>query len=98
MPRRRWRTRRLPAPVPPRSRCAALDREERGSFPRRMFESAKPVYQKLLAEIEEAGLTKKERVIRSPQGARIEASPGGEVLNFCANNYLGLANHPEVTA
>ncbi len=63
-----------------------------------MFQSAKPVYQKLLAEIEAAGLTKRERIIDSPQGARIEAKPGGEVLNFCANNYLGLANHPEVLA
>jgi glycine C-acetyltransferase len=63
-----------------------------------MFESAKPIYQKLLAEIDEAGLTKRERIIQSPQGAMIEAKPGGEVLNFCANNYLGLANHPDVVA
>lgn len=59
-----------------------------------MFDAAKPIYTQLLAEIEEAGLTKNERVIGSPQGATIDASPGGEVLNFCANNYLGLANHP----
>jgi glycine C-acetyltransferase len=63
-----------------------------------MFESARPVYQKLLTEIEEQGLTKRERVIESPQGAIIAAKPGGEVLNFCANNYLGLANHPEIVA
>ena len=49
-----------------------------------------------LASIEEAGLRKRERVITSPQGARIQVSPGGEVLNFCANNYLGLGNHPRL--
>ena len=51
-----------------------------------------------LASIEEAGLRKRERVITSPQGARIRVSPGGEVLNFCANNYLGLGNHPRLVA
>jgi glycine C-acetyltransferase len=49
-----------------------------------------------LRSIEEAGLLKRERVITSPQGARIRVAPGGEVLNFCANNYLGLASHPRV--
>jgi glycine C-acetyltransferase len=46
-----------------------------------------------LAEIEEAGLTKRERSIRGPQQALITAD-GSQVLNFCANNYLGLADHP----
>lgn len=46
-----------------------------------------------LAEIEDAGLTKRERSIRGPQQALISAD-GAEVLNFCANNYLGLADHP----
>ncbi|MBN9631673.1 MAG: glycine C-acetyltransferase, partial [Actinobacteria bacterium] len=46
-----------------------------------------------LAEIEEAGLTKRERSIHGPQAALITAD-GAEVLNFCANNYLGLADHP----
>jgi glycine C-acetyltransferase len=63
-----------------------------------MFENARPIYRELLKEIDDAGLTKRERRITSPQGAKITAEPGGEVLNFCANNYLGLANHPEVIA
>jgi glycine C-acetyltransferase len=48
-----------------------------------------------IAEIEQAGLCKRERVIESPQTAHIRVA-GGEVLNLCANNYLGLANHPAV--
>ena len=50
--------------------------------------------QQELKSIEEAGLYKKERIITSPQGAGIKVSTGEEVLNFCANNYLGLSNHP----
>ncbi|HEV7182996.1 MAG TPA: glycine C-acetyltransferase [Leifsonia sp.] len=50
-----------------------------------------------LAEIDEAGLTKHERSIRGPQQALINAD-GAEVLNFCANNYLGLADHPALVA
>ncbi|MBL7112761.1 MAG: glycine C-acetyltransferase [Bacteroidales bacterium] len=50
--------------------------------------------QQELKSIEEAGLYKKERIITSPQGACIKVSTGEEVLNFCANNYLGLSNHP----
>ena len=49
-----------------------------------------------LAEIESAGLFKKERIITSPQEAVIKISTGEEVINFCANNYLGLSNHPKV--
>ncbi len=48
-----------------------------------------------LAGIEESGLTKRERLIDSPQGAVIRVG-GAEVLNFCANNYLGLSSHPKV--
>src|SRR5438876_9808964 len=51
-----------------------------------------------LAELEAAGLYKHERVIDSPQSAEIHVAGGGDVLNFCANNYLGLANHPDIMA
>ncbi len=49
-----------------------------------------------LSQIEAEGLYKKERTITTPQGIDIKTKEGGEVLNFCANNYLGLANHPEL--
>ena len=49
-----------------------------------------------LRSIEEAGLFKTERIITSPQGAEISLTTGQEVLNFCANNYLGLSNHPRL--
>ncbi|MFN2395272.1 MAG: glycine C-acetyltransferase [Bacteroidales bacterium] len=52
--------------------------------------------QKQLQEIDEAGLYKRERIITSPQKAEIELNTGEKVLNFCANNYLGLSNHPKV--
>ena len=52
--------------------------------------------QKELEDIKEAGLYKKERIITSPQDAVIKISTGEEVINFCANNYLGLSSHPEV--
>ena len=53
---------------------------------------------KELADIKAAGLYKDERVITTPQRADIEVKNGGEVLNFCANNYLGLSNHPRLIA
>ncbi len=49
-----------------------------------------------LARIESAGLTKREAALASPQGTRIRLADGRELLNFCANNYLGLANHPRL--
>jgi len=49
-----------------------------------------------LREIEEAGLFKRERIITTPQDAVIKTTDGEEVLNFCANNYLGLSSHPRV--
>ena len=49
-----------------------------------------------LKEIEESGLYKRERIITSPQQARINVQTGETVLNMCANNYLGLSNHPEI--
>lgn len=51
-----------------------------------------------LADIETAGLTKHERLITTPQGAHVGVQGGREVLNLCANNYLGLAQHPQVNA
>ncbi|ETN91702.1 2-amino-3-ketobutyrate coenzyme A ligase [Gammaproteobacteria bacterium MOLA455] len=51
-----------------------------------------------LRQIEDSGLTKNERQITSPQGARVSVNRGAPVLNLCANNYLGLAQHPEVQA
>jgi glycine C-acetyltransferase len=52
----------------------------------------------VLREIDSAGLTKRERVIITPQNAHIRVETGPEVLNLCANNYLGLARHPDVIA
>ncbi len=61
-----------------------------------MYDTLKPKLQQELKEIEAAGLFKKERIITSPQSAEITLSNGQQVLNFCANNYLGLSSHPKV--
>ncbi|MBL7942020.1 MAG: glycine C-acetyltransferase [Flavobacteriales bacterium] len=62
-----------------------------------MYETMKAHLEAELQAIREAGLYKKERIITSPQGAEITVG-GKTVLNFCANNYLGLSSHPMVTA
>jgi len=61
-----------------------------------MTESTKKYYSNILTSIESEGLYKSERIITSPQNAKIEVTGGQKVLNMCANNYLGLANNPEL--
>jgi glycine C-acetyltransferase len=61
-----------------------------------MYGTSKAYFIDRIAEIEKAGLFKRERVIDSPQQAKLTVAAGAEVLNLCANNYLGLANHPAV--
>ena len=61
-----------------------------------MYTTLKPVLEQELAAIQEAGLYKRERVITTPQNAEIATTETPEVLNFCANNYLGLSSHPRV--
>ncbi|HUU11403.1 MAG TPA: glycine C-acetyltransferase [Phycisphaerae bacterium] len=63
-----------------------------------MFGSLRETVVAALGDIRDAGLYKPERVITSPQGARITVQGGREVLNFCANNYLGLSSDPRVIA
>ena len=60
------------------------------------MDNTKKHYLDILSQIEAEGLYKRERTITTPQGVDISTVEGGEVLNFCANNYLGLANHPHI--
>ena len=61
-----------------------------------MYKKLQPVLQKKINEIREANLYKNERIITTPQGAVIKTTDGKEVINFCANNYLGLSAHPRI--
>lgn len=61
-----------------------------------MYTSFQEHISKIIGEIKEAGLYKDERIIISPQGAEIELNTGQKVLNFCANNYLGLSDNPSL--
>lgn len=61
-----------------------------------MYKTLQPALQQELEQIEKDGLFKRERIIVTPQGADIKVSTGQEVINFCANNYLGLSSHPKV--
>ena len=61
-----------------------------------MYGDIQNFLQQELKSIEQAGLFKRERIIITPQGADIRVDSGQEVINFCANNYLGLSSHPTV--
>jgi glycine C-acetyltransferase len=61
-------------------------------------DAARAAYSAALADLRDAGLTKDERVLTTPQGPEVRVADGAPVLNFCANNYLGLSSHPDVIA
>src|SRR6266480_3617433 len=63
-----------------------------------MYNNFRPLILQQLEEIRAAGTYKRERVIVTPQGTTVRVSDGKPVLNLCANNYLGLAQHPAVAA
>jgi glycine C-acetyltransferase len=63
-----------------------------------MYKKLQPVLQKQIKEIKDLNLFKKERVITTPQGAVIKTTDGKEVINFCANNYLGLSSDAQIIA
>ena len=87
----------LPVPVPPRlegGEVLSRGRKKEAAVDSSFLEHLR----RETAALQENGLYKRERVITSPQSAAIRIEGGREVVNFCANNYLGLANHPEVVA
>ena len=61
-----------------------------------MYQAFQKHLQQEISDIRAAGLYKNERIITSPQNAMIKITDGREMLNFCANNYLGLSDHPEI--
>jgi 7-keto-8-aminopelargonate synthetase and related enzymes len=61
-----------------------------------MMNNSNQLYKDTLEDIESEGLYKKERIITTPQSVNIKTTNGNDVLNFCANNYLGLADNPEI--
>ena len=61
-----------------------------------MYETLQAKLKQEISDIKEAGLYKNERIITTPQGANIKTDTAGDVINFCANNYLGLSSHPKV--
>ena len=61
-----------------------------------MMNNSNQLYKNTLKDIESEGLSKKERIITTPQSVNIKTTNGNDVLNFCANNYLGLADNPEI--
>lgn len=63
-----------------------------------MNKTALSCFRSTLEDIRQSGVYKSERILMTPQGAEINVQNGREALNFCANNYLGLANHPDVVA
>jgi glycine C-acetyltransferase len=75
-----------------------IHQPENTKYQDNMYNNFQEYLTKELAGIKEAGLFKNERVIVSPQGAEIKITSGAEVLNFCANNYLGLSNNPQLIA
>lgn len=61
-----------------------------------MYKNVETALAQEISEIKDTGLYKEERIITTPQAASIRTQSTGDVLNFCANNYLGLSSHPDI--